>query len=201
MTCRFRWRLLLIVALCALLGIVQVGLRSNLLNDARAEAAATSVTESSGVTPCITSKATRDYRVTLLGITKGIAFLDSKNRVSGDGRSRGKNAVPWVRVAVMIERPEKKDGIWRFYAQTVDDQGVVQSVKLAGITEMDLNYPPLAAAIFPTSIPEVDSPERAKVHLITLSGVSPESKLAMMRFEFGSEAQRQELIFENIPLP
>jgi hypothetical protein len=84
----------------------------------------------------------------------------------------------------MIERPENKDGLWRFTAQTVDDQKVVQSVKLAGITEMDLNYPPLAAAIFPTSIPEVDSPERAKIHLITLSDVSPESKLATMRFEW-----------------
>src|SRR5690606_2453134 len=133
----------------------------------------------------VTSKATRDYRVTLLGITKGIAFLDSKERITGDGRSCGANAVPWARVAVMIERPEKKDGPWRFNAHAIDDLKTVQSVKVAGITEMDLHYPPLAAAIFPTSIPEVDAPERAKVHLITLSGVSPESKSATMRFEFG----------------
>ncbi len=196
-----RWRLLSIVALGSLLLVVPVGLRSNLLGDARAEAAAPSVTESSGVAPRVTSKATRDFRVTLLGITKGIAFLDSEDRVTGDGRSCGANAVPWARVAVMIERPEKQDGPWRFDAQTVDDQKAVQPVKVAGITEMDLNYPPLAAAIFPTSIPEVDAPERAKVHLITLSGISPESKLVTMRFKFDLEAQHQELIFENIPLP
>ena len=201
MTHMFRWRLLSIVALCALLGIVQLGLQSNLLDDARAEAAVPSVTESSDVTPCITTKATRDYRVTLLGITKGIAFLDSKDRVTGDGRSCGTNAVPWMRVAVLIERPEKKDGAWRFEFQTADDQKEVQSLQARGITEMDLNFPPLAAAIFPTSIPEVDSPELAKVHLITLSGVTRESKLATLRFEFGSEAQRQELIFENIRIP
>jgi hypothetical protein len=197
----FRWRLLLILAVCALLGIVQVGLRLNLLDNSRAEAAAPAVSEMIDDTPCITTKASRDYRVTLLGVTKGISFLDSEDRVTGDGRTFGKNAVPWVRVTVMIERPEKNDGLWRFDAQTVDDQKAVQSVKPAGITEMDLNFPPLAAAIFPTAIPEVDSPERAKVHLITLSGVSPESKLTTMRFEFGSEAQRQELIFENIPIP
>lgn len=201
MTRIFRWRLLSIVALCALLGIVQVGLRSNLLDDARAEAAAPYVTEMLDVTPCITTKVSRDYRVTLLGITKGIAFLDSKNRVTDDGRSCGKNAVPWARVAVMIERPGEEDGPWRFELQTADDQKVVQSVKLAGITEIDLDFPRLAAAIFPTSPPEVDSPERAKVFLITLSGVSRESKLATIRFEFGSKAQRQELIFENIPIP
>lgn len=191
----------MIVAQCAILVIVQVGLRSNFIDEVRGEAAAPSVKERSGDTPSITAKSTRDYRVTLLGITKGIAFLDSKDRVSGDGRLRGENAVPWVRVAVMIERPEKKDVVWRFDCQTVDDQEVVQSVKLAGVAEMDLNYPPLASAIFPTSIPEVDSPERTKVHLITLRGVSPESKLAIMRFEFGSEDQRQKLTFDNIPLP
>jgi len=201
MTRMFRWRILSIVAFCALLGIVQVGLRSNLLDDGRAEAAAPSVTENADIKPFITAKATRDYRVTLLGITKGIAFLDSKDRVTGDGRSRGTSAVPWTRVVVMIERPEKKDGTWRFDAQTLDDQKVLQSVKLAGSTEMDLNYPPLAAAIFPTSIPEVDFPERAKVHLLTLSDVSPEAKLITLRFEFGSEGERQELVFENVPIP
>lgn len=201
MTHKLKWRLRLCVTLCAILGIVQFGLRSNLLDDARADAATPSVAESSGVTSGITAKATRDYRVTLLGITKGIAFLDSKDPITGDGRSYGKNAVPWVRVAVMIERPEKKDGKWRFDAQTVDDQAALQSVKLAGITEIDLTVPRLDDALFPTSIPEVDSPERTKVHLITLSGVSPESKSANMRFEFGSGDQRQELTFENIPLP
>ncbi len=201
MTRILRWRLLSIVALCALLGIVQVGLRLNVVDDARAEAAVPRVAETLDVTPCITTKASRDYRVTLLGITKGISFLDSEDRVTGDGRAFGKSAVPWARVAVMIERPGVEDGPWRFELQTTDDQKVVQSAKLAGITEIDLNFPRLDYAIFPTSIPEVDSPERTKVFLIALSGVSRESKLATLRFEFGSEAQRQELIFENVPIP
>ena len=45
----------------------------------------------------------KDYRVTLLGVTKGIAFLESQELINDGGRPPGKNAVPWMRVVTVIE--------------------------------------------------------------------------------------------------
>ncbi len=36
----------------------------------------------------------KDYRVTLLGVTKGVAFVDSQKPVDDGGRPHGKNVVP-----------------------------------------------------------------------------------------------------------
>ena len=68
---------------------------------------------------------TEDYRVTLLGVTKGIAFLDSQELIGDGGRSPGKNAVPWMRVVTVIEKLTDQDEPWGFSAETADGNELV----------------------------------------------------------------------------
>lgn len=153
----------------------------------------------------------KNYRVTLLGVTKGIAFLDTEELVSDDGRAFGNNAVPWMRVATAIEKLTDKDEPWSFKAETADGtelpgklsietNGHIQPRRVRGLAEMDLQYPPLRAAIFPTEIPKGSSP-KTKVYLFILSGEIPESDSVSFRFSFGEEGDRRELVFENVPMP
>ena len=152
-----------------------------------------------------------DYRVTLLGVTKGVAFLDSQVLVAGGGRSHGKNVVPWMRVTTVIEKLTNKNELQGFAAETDDGtefvgeidteiNGNVAGGRASGTEEMDLNSPPLRGAIFPAEKPNGTSP-KTKVFLYTLSGKIPESDTVTFRFSFGAEGDRRELVFKNVPMP
>ena len=152
-----------------------------------------------------------DYRISLLGVTRGIAFLDSQELVREGGRAFGQNAVPWMRVATVIEKLTAKDEPWSFKAETADGtelpgklrietNGHIQPSRVRGLAEMDLQDPPLRAAIFPTETPKGSSPN-TKVYLFTLSGEIPKSESVTFRFSFGEEGERRELLFQNVPLP
>lgn len=152
-----------------------------------------------------------DYQISLLGVTRGIAFLDTQELVSGGGRAFGNNAVPWMRVATAIEKLIDKDEPLGFKAETADGtelpgrlsietNGHIHTSRVRGLAQMDLQYPPIRAAIFPTEIPKGSSP-KTKVYLFLLSGEIPESDSFTFRFSFGEEGDRRELVFENIPMP
>ena len=151
-----------------------------------------------------------DYQISLLGVTRGIAFLDTQELVSGGGRAPGNNAVPWMRVATVIEKLTDKDEPWGFKAETADGtelpgrisietNGHIHTSRASGLAEMDLHYPPLRAAIFPTETPKGSSP-KTKVYLFTLSGKIQESDTVTFRFSFGDEGDRRELVFKNVPM-
>ena len=152
-----------------------------------------------------------DYRVTLLGVTKGVAFLDSQELVKGGGRSHGKNVVPWMRVTTVIEKLTNKNEPQGFKAETddgtefvgkidVEMNGHVVGSRASGSAEMDLHYTPLRDAIFPVKTPNGTSP-RTKVYLYTLSGKIPQADTVTFRFSFGAEGDRRELVFKNVPMP
>ena len=151
------------------------------------------------------------YRVTLLGVTKGVAFLDSQKLVNDGGRPHGKNVVPWMRVTTVIEKLTNKNEPWGFKAETADGtefvgniniekNGQVFGTRTSGLAEMDLIFPPLRAAIFPAETPKGSSP-KTKVYLFTLSGKIQESDTVTFRFSFGDEGDRRELVFKNVPMP
>jgi hypothetical protein len=153
----------------------------------------------------------KDYRVSLLGVTKGIAFLDSQELINDGGRPPGTNAVPWMRVTTVIEKLTNKNEPWGFKAETADgaefvgkinieNNGHVFSSRIRGLAEMDLIFPPLRAAIFPAKTPKGSSP-KTKVYLFTLSGKIQESDTVTFRFLFGDEGDRRELVFKNVPTP
>ena len=153
----------------------------------------------------------KDYRVTLLGVTKGIAFLDSQELINDGGRAPGKNAVPWMRVVTTIEKLTDKEEPWGFSAETADGKELVGKIgyqwrngrvfqgNTSGIAEMDSNYPPLRHVTFPVALPE-GSNASSKVFAITLSGKIP-SGTSVLRFFFGEEKDRRELVFHDVPLP
>ena len=152
-----------------------------------------------------------DYRVTLLGVTKGVAFLDSQELVKGGGRSHGKNVVPWMRVTTVIEKLTNKNEPHGFAAETddgtefvgkidVEMNGKVVGSRVSGSAHMDLTFPPLRAAIFPAETPKGTSP-KTQVYLYTLSGKIQQSDTVTLRFSFGAEGDRRELVFKNVPMP
>lgn len=156
----------------------------------------------------------KDYRVTLLGVTKGIAFLESQELINDGGRPPGKNAVPWMRFATVIENFTDEDEAWSFRAETADGKELVGEVRwqwqrngrvftssTSGIAEMDYGYPPLRDATFPVGMPEVLNAKKSKVYAITLSGKFQHSGTAVIRFSFGDANNRRELVFKGVPLP
>lgn len=154
----------------------------------------------------------KDYRVSLLGITKGIAFLDSQELINDGGRSPGKNAVPWMRVVTVIERLTDKDETWGFSAETADGKELVGKVRIewngrvigsriSGLAEMDCDLPRLREATFPVGMPKGLNVKTSKVHAFTLSGKFPPSETVVLRFFFGDKNNRRELVFKGVPLP
>ena len=155
----------------------------------------------------------KDYRVSLLGVTKGIAFVDSQELIGDGGRPPGKNAVPWMRVVAVIEKLTDKDETWGFSAETADGKELVGKVRIewnsrvvgsrinGGIAEMDCNFPPLRAATFPVGLPKGLNAKTSKVHAFTLSGKFQPSETAVLRFFFGDAKDRRELVFNDVPLP
>ena len=154
----------------------------------------------------------KDYRVSLLGVTKGIAFVDSQELIGDGGRPPGKNAVPWMRVVTIIEKLTDKNESMGFTAETADGKELVGKVRIEsngrvftsrarGNAEMDCDFPPLRAATFPVGLPKGLNAKTSKVHAFTLSGKFQPSETVVLRFSFGDAKDRRELVFNNVPLP
>ena len=154
----------------------------------------------------------RDYRVSLLGITKGIAFVDSQSPIDEGGRAPGNNAVPWMRVVAVIEKRTDKNETWGFSAETTDGKPLVGKVRIEsngrvigsrsnGITEMDCDSPQLPDATFPVGLPLDLNEQQSKVYSFTLSGKFQPAETAVLRFSFGDANNRRELVFDDVPLP
>ena len=154
----------------------------------------------------------KDYRVTLLGVTKGIAFVDSQKPINDGGRPPGKNAVPWMRVVTVIEKLTDKDETWGFSAETADGKELVGKVRIewngrviqsrtSGIAEMDCDFPRLRDATFPVGMPKGLNAKTSKVHAFTFSGKFQPSETVVLRFFFGDANNRRELVFKRVPLP
>jgi hypothetical protein len=153
-----------------------------------------------------------DYRVSILGVTKGIAFLDSQDPISDGGRPPGKNAVPWMRVGAVIEKLTDKDEAVDFRVETADGTELVGKVRIetngrviesraSGSAEMDCDFPPLRAATFPVGIRKDLDAQKSKVHCFTLSGKFQPSETVVLRFSFGDANNHRELVFKDVPIP
>ncbi|HEV7279075.1 MAG TPA: hypothetical protein VGN57_02580 [Pirellulaceae bacterium] len=155
-----------------------------------------------------------DFRVTLLGVTKGISFLKTPEPVGDGGRANGNHPVRWMRVAALVEALGEKNPGPTLQAETADGAELVDQIpvelndrvvtmRAMGIAEMDLNlnYGPFAATIFPVALPNMEANQDAKVFVYTLSGDMRPSDTATLRFQFGMTDDQQEVVFEGVPLP
>jgi hypothetical protein len=154
----------------------------------------------------------KDYRVSLLGITKGIAFVDSQELIDGGGRPPGKHAVPWMRVDTVIEKLTDKTEPLSFAAETsegdelvgklrIERNGQIVTGRMRSVTEIDSDAPSLRLAIFPVGLPAARDATKSKVYSFTLSGKFPRCDTMVLRFSFGGETNGQELVFNEVPMP
>lgn len=164
------------------------------------------------ITTFETVQQNKDYRITLLGVTKGIAFVDSQEPIDGGDRAPGKNAVPWIRVFTVIENLTDRNEPWRFQAETDDGRELVSKVRVQsnghvvksranGLAEMDFNFPGLRKVTFPVDLPAGLDATKAKVYAFTLSGQFERTETFVLRFSFGDDKDRRELKFNEVPLP
>ncbi|WP_164103575.1 hypothetical protein [Candidatus Laterigemmans baculatus] len=164
------------------------------------------------------TKSIRDNRVTLLGITKGVAFLNQQDFDPVKGREHGGNAVPWLRVSALVEAigDAKIEGeaLHQYHLKVVTDDGgnLIKpiNVRVDGRSfvsrsyesaPMALDYKPLASGIFPTVPPAVEKPENAVVVVFTYSGDIRASETAELRFGIGVKDRHLEVVFDNVPMP
>ncbi len=143
------------------------------------------------------TKESSDYRVTLLGITRAV----SPEFTTADGRSGGNRPLSWMRAIAMIERLGEMDGPYGFDAQATDAQNHTDKLKVRSTSESDLNSPHLAREISPITVPKFGPTARGKIYVFTISGVFQASDLATFRFQFGTPARQQEVVFESVPIP
>jgi hypothetical protein len=161
--------------------------------------------------------ATQKLRVTLLGVTKGCAFLKSQELVVDGARKHGNNVISWLRVAVLVEQlGDKADSLGAIDVEirTADQQQVVENLKVQqpgnpdaigsrtqGIAIRMLDYQQLASETFPTAPPQVEKPAQSRVLLMTWSGSVRETHQAELRLKFGSTTEPEEFVFKDVPLP
>lgn len=154
----------------------------------------------------------KDYRVSLLGVTKGIAFVDSQEPIGDGGRPPGKNVVPWMRVVTVVERLTDKNEPMSFRAETADGKELVGKVRIEsngrvftsrarGHATMDCEFPRLRAATFPVGLPEGLNAKTSKVYAFTLSGTFQPSETVVLRCSFGNAENRRDVVFNHVPLP
>ena len=153
-----------------------------------------------------------DYRIHLLGITKGIAFLNTQEMISDGERSPGENVIPWMRVTVVIEKLTNKNESFRFTAETSDGaelvgktnievDGRVAKSRSQGTSEFDLDSPKLRGENFPTAIPAGLTANNAKVYVFTLSGKFASAEMMVLRFSFDNKENQRDILFQDVPIP
>ena len=159
--------------------------------------------------PTFCSQQTRGrLRVSVLGITKGVAFLESQEPAIDGGRKRGNNAIARVRAAVVVERlgdePAQLGGIDICF-RTPDGEELVESHVVIGhgsrLAELDHYYWPRARDLFPTALTNVEKPSQSKVILAAESGRTRATRTATLLIRFGKHGAQEEFVFENVPMP
>jgi hypothetical protein len=158
-------------------------------------------------------------RVSLLGVTKGVAFLDSQEPAIDGGRKHGENAITWLRAAVLVERlgdePQAIASVG-FEFRGPDGEGLVEEIKYklavdtkpvvvdghgSGVAFVDLRSGRLSHDFFPVAPPHVEKPDQAIVVLATQSGRILATRTATLLVRIGNDDARQEFLFENLPMP
>jgi hypothetical protein len=158
-------------------------------------------------------------RISLLGVTKGVAFLDSQEPVIDGDRNHGENAITWLQAAVLVERlgdePQALASVgFEFrgpggeglveeikYKLSVDTKPVVVDGHGSGVAFVDLKSRHLSHDFFPVAPPHVEKPDQAIVALATQSGRIRATRTATLLVRIGKDDARQEFLFENLPMP
>lgn len=155
----------------------------------------------------------RKIRVTVLGITKGVALLATQDLVLDGDRLHGSNIVPWLRINVLVERlTDDAIGPVGWELQTADRQNVVEETNIqtgglsicsqaSGTAQIDMDFQHLASILFPTAPPKVDDPNRSCVFAFTVSGDFRKTDKAILTLGFGEGEQREEVVFNDVPIP
>lgn len=207
------WRYLSIPLVLVILVLLDSGSNANPGTPARADTPQPAAKPTGAVGTYDATQESRTSRVTLLGITKGVAFLASQDLVDDGGREHGNNTVPWLRINVLVERLADKtvepisweletaDGQNLVEKTTIQSHGFSISSQASGTAQMDMPCQQLTSTLFPTAPPTVANPNRSSVFALTVSGHFRKTDKAVLILGIGEGIQREEVVFKDVPIP
>jgi len=157
-------------------------------------------------------QSTEHGRVTVLGITRGTAFLASPAPVGDATREMGSHPVEWIRVVVFAEKLSATKGTDDYQMQllTPEEKPFVEPVervdkKLAerasSIMQSELSDPRLPAILYPVELPKSNSEFGSHVFVLTISGQFPESKTGMLVMSFTTDNGKRETFEFDVTVP
>ncbi|MEX2113170.1 MAG: hypothetical protein WD845_08295 [Pirellulales bacterium] len=158
------------------------------------------------------TQSSEHLRATVLGVTKGVAFLEGPEPVGDGGRLEGSHPVEWLQVKVLVEMLDVADSIGaiKWELLTPEGQPFAMSKPVSGtgtgrassIVESDLTDPRLSALLQPSRVPPLEDATRGKVLLLGVSGKLHTGKTMQLKLSFSAQQGEpwEEFLFE-LPVP
>ncbi len=153
-----------------------------------------------------------ERRVTILSVTKGLAFLKSQEPIAAQfagERQPGENVLPWLRVNVLVERLDGQTGSIgpvQLEIESDDCEEFVATLegrrrRVSGSAVVALDHHKLDLMLFPFGPLTVKDADRSRVFSFSESGRFCDADKVTLRLSVGTEENRKEVLFENVPIP
>jgi hypothetical protein len=154
-----------------------------------------------------------NLRVSVLGVTKGVAFLKSPEPVVDGGRAEGSHPVEWMQVKVLVETLGEVDSMGVIKWELVTPEGrpfaTPKPVEGAGTVRAnstiesdptgDLRLP---AMLYPSRVPQLKDATRVKVFIFGVSGELHTGKTIRLELSFsGNKSEARGKFVFDLPMP
>jgi hypothetical protein len=179
---------------------------------------------SCGATPCQSQDAgepaglqlvqsSDSLRVSVLGVTKGVAFLKSPEPVADGGRAEGSHPVEWMQVKVLVEMLGEVNSIGVYKSELVTPDGqpfatpklvdgagtVMASSTIESDLTGDLRLPTM---LYPSRVPQLKDATRGKVFVFGVSGELHTGKAIRLELSFsGKKGEASGEFVFDLPVP
>lgn len=149
------------------------------------------------------SQTSGDKRVTVLGISRGIAFLKDASPLLNAEKESGPYPVAWVQTAVFVENLKDSQPIRFFKIELKAADGseyvVPSNAKLASkVTQSMTTDPRLPALLFPVKVPSVADPSRCTFFILWKAGTLYQGDKARLEIAFSDDGKSYKQKFDFI---
>lgn len=146
----------------------------------------------------------KNRRITVLGVTRGVAFLKTTDPVVDGDREVGVNPVEWMQIKLFVEMlvDVKSIGNYRWELLTPEGKSLATNAHGGSTIECDLNAPRLPALLYPVRAPQPNVESGGKVLIFGESGDLYTGRTVHLKMSFWAKgsSKREEFRF-IVPMP
>lgn len=205
------WRNLALPVICGILLLLWLGQGKPMEVPAIAGGAGVEEDSPSLMETYDTTRESNGMRVTILSITKGIAFRETQELIVGAGAPHGTNVVPWLRLEILVEGfTDNVFGPANCLFETADGRNLLEPIVIqshghsvlsrgSGSAVMDLDFP--RPDHDPITTPVVDRPDESKIVYLYLAGNFRSADRANLTLTIGKEQRQAKFVFLELPIP